>query len=109
MKVFAHAHSGCQSEQSPSIKLIMETGRATYPSFIALPLAPCMLAPLSPNCNAPTALLPVRLLFFPREGLMRGKYPLLECLKFKYVITFNVQKLYIFNDFFLFLCVLCLT
>ena len=33
---------------------------------------------------------------------MRGKYPLLECLKFKYVITFNVQKLYIFNDFFCF-------
>ena len=28
MKVFAHAHSGCQSEQSPSIKLIMETGRS---------------------------------------------------------------------------------
>ena len=25
MKVFAHAHSGCQSEQSPSIKLIMVT------------------------------------------------------------------------------------
>ena len=23
---------------------------------------------------------------------MRGKYPLLECLKFKYIITFNVKN-----------------
>ena len=29
---------------------------------------------------------------------MRGKYPLLECLEFKYIITFNV-KYYIFSIF----------
>ena len=35
---------------------------------------------------------------------MRGKYPLLECLKFKYVITFNVKN-YIFSMIFFCFCV----
>ena len=60
MKVFAHAHSGCQSEQSPSIKLIMETGRSyafqAKLSFTATTVPPSKCPPdhPTPKFNAPT-------------------------------------------------------